>query len=763
MGNMPTLIWLCIAAILVASMQIGFLFVEAGYVRSKNSINVAMKNIADFALAFLLFMLIGAALMFGSSIYGIYGWDNRLFGLSGVSPDMIPMLFFQAMFCGTAATIVSGAVAERMRFSGYFLISIPLILFVYPVIGHAIWGSVVLGDGSKGWLEAYGFVDAAGSTVVHVVGGFAALAAIIVLGARKGRFDPQTGVAHHIQGHSPVLSAAGALILFTGWLGFNSGGLAPGSAEFAYALLNTALSACAGVFAATLLSYLRHGVLRTEYSVNGLLAGLVAITASAPFASPVMASLLGLIAAASAMIGAEFVERKLRLDDAVHAFAVHGWAGVVGTIAVPIVSRAGQFDMPIFQHLGIQLMGTIYAAAFSFLTILLSAILIKKTGFLRVTEEEEEMGLNIVEHGVSLGTGSLEKVLRKLNDGVSDLSTRVEIDPFDEAAELASGFNAFLEKIEHAEKAARAHLLAEQAENQRIEHDILARVADDERIRAEAVNSILERFQAAFEKQVNELQSQSIQLAAQAKQLSAQADESEGQAKEASVTSGEAARIAQRVAQATDDLSATLQLMADDMGSANNSVMTAVDASAKGREAISSLEQGAQEIGKLVASINLIMRRTNMLALNAAIEAANAGEQGKSFAVVAGEIGTLATQTRGVSGEIQDIINNISGLIGEAVARFRAIDSEITGVTAITATAQVSATQQAAKGYELGKLVGDAAKLSIVAGENVDAVSDQLESTAQSVDSLENSAGRLKNIAGEIERNFDDLKSAIRK
>ncbi len=762
MDNMPTLIWLCIAAILVASMQIGFMFVEAGFVRSKNSINVAMKNVVDFSIAFLAFILVGAALMFGSSGAGFIGWDSNLLGLNSISPNIIPMLVFQAMFCGTAATILSGAVAERVRFPAYLLIAVAVSTLVYPIVGHWIWGDTILGDQSAGWLQMRGFVDAAGSTVVHVTGGFAALAAIMVVGPRVGRYAEDTGDSQHIQGYSPVLAAAGAMILFTGWLGFNTGGLAPGSSEFSYALLNTAIASCAATLAATFLGYFRTGVFRTEYMINGLLSGLVAITASAPYTMPLMALLLGISAALLSLLCSEFVEKKLKLDDSVHAFSTHGAAGILGTIAVPLMARAGTFEIPLFKHLAVQIFGTFIAAGFAFSAVYAIASLLNRWSLLRVTTDEEVMGLNIVEHGTVLGTANLETVLKRLNGGDIDLSARVDFDPFDEGAELAHGFNDFLERVEKSERLARGKLLTEQAENEKIERDLLKKVGDQERERAEEINATLARFQSAFENQVHQLQNQALQLASQSEQLMVQSETSEDKASDANSIACEAAEIAQRVSQSTNELATTLRDMSLDMGSANQSVQTAAQASVKGRNAVSSLEKGAENIGKLVASINYIMRRTNILALNATIEAAHAGEYGESFGVVANEIRTLAQQTSGVSIEIQDIISNISGLIGEAVARFRVIDEEISGLTVITSEAQKSANQQASKGDQLGQLVKGAAELSVQAGHNVDLVAEQIGSTATSAENLGSTASVLKNIASDIETNFNVMQSKIR-
>ncbi|MEP6199870.1 MAG: hypothetical protein ABJ135_00140, partial [Marinomonas sp.] len=258
---MAVQLWIAMACVLVAMMQIGFLFLEAGFVRSKNSINVSMKNLADFVTAILCFHILGAAIMFGGG-FGAIGFDADLLAFSG-SGEVTLYLLFQPLFCGTAATIVSGAVAERLRFSAYIYLTLPLSVLIYPIVGHWAWASGLPGGTAQGWLEAWGFIDFAGASVVHLTGGAAALAILLVVGARDGRFTDDADM-RPIHGHSPILAGSGALILLIGWLGFNSGGLEPGTDEFARALSNTLLAGAAGAVAAGFVGFQTERYFRAD-------------------------------------------------------------------------------------------------------------------------------------------------------------------------------------------------------------------------------------------------------------------------------------------------------------------------------------------------------------------------------------------------------------------------------------------------------------------------------------------------------------------
>ncbi|MFH1567615.1 MAG: ammonium transporter [Gemmatimonadota bacterium] len=390
--------WTCVAAFLVFFMQAGFALVEAGFTRAKNVVNILMKNLMDFAIGSIAFWAVGFGLMFGAA-RGICGWGEFF-----VNPDaqaygeeanwMYAFLIFQTVFAATAATIVSGAMAERTKFSSYLIYSLVISAFVYPVSGSWAWGGLWHGGG---WLEKMGFVDFAGSTVVHSVGGWAALSGAIVLGARRGKYNPD-GSANAIVGHSMPLAALGVFILWLGWFGFNPGSTTSmDGGSFARVAVVTNLSAAAGSLAAMFASWIRFGKPDISMSLNGALAGLVAITAGCYTMTPLGGILTGLIAGALVFYSVLFVDR-LRIDDPVGAVSVHGVCGAWGTLAcaVPFFCRPGEAASFTTQLIGV---AAIFAFAFGTTFVLFNVL--KATVGLRVSPAEEDEGLDIIEHGMT--------------------------------------------------------------------------------------------------------------------------------------------------------------------------------------------------------------------------------------------------------------------------------------------------------------------------------------------------------------------------
>ena len=314
--------WTLVCAALVLFMQAGFCCVEAGSVRHKNSINVALKNIIDLCASFSVFFLVGYSLMFGVSKAGFLGTPH--FALSDIANDDLLGFLFQATFCSTAVTIVSGGIAERCRFLPYLLMSIVIGTIIYPIYGHWVWGG--------GWLGEMGFKDFAGSSVVHMIGAGVALAGIQTLGARSGRFDAQ-GRTSKIPASNMPLVAIGVVILTFGWIGFN-GGSAALSNETPMIITNTIIAACFGGLMALLGCWAYGGLAAVENVLNGVLGGLVAITACADVVDPQSSMVIGLLGGLAVPIGAYLLER-MKLDDAVGAVPVHGLAGIIGIIVTP--------------------------------------------------------------------------------------------------------------------------------------------------------------------------------------------------------------------------------------------------------------------------------------------------------------------------------------------------------------------------------------------------------------------------------------------
>ncbi len=393
--NDTNTLWTCLAAFLVFFMQAGFAMVEAGFTRAKNACNIIMKNLMDFSIGSLSFWLIGFGLMFGASGTGWFGTTNFLFD-AGDNNFNWAFLIFQTVFCATAATIVSGAMAERTKFSSYLIYTVLITVIVYPIFGSWAWGGLL--DGS-GWLEGIGFLDFAGSTVVHSIGGWAALAGAIVLGPRIGKYDGN-GITP-IPGHSVPLAALGVFILWLGWFGFNPGSTtAVGGGSFAFIAVTTNLSAAAGAIAAMITSWVLFKKPDTSFTLNGALAGLVAITAGCDVIPVHFAALTGAIAGVIVVLSCVFFDR-IRVDDPVGAISVHGVCGAWGTLAVGLFATdIGLLAGGGAAQLGIQAVGVVAAMLWAFPVSFGIFYAIHATVGLRASRQEEMEGLDLTEHGI---------------------------------------------------------------------------------------------------------------------------------------------------------------------------------------------------------------------------------------------------------------------------------------------------------------------------------------------------------------------------
>ena len=385
-------LWTLIAAALVFFMQAGFALVEAVFTRAKNAINIMMKNLMDFSIGTLAFWAIGFGLMFGASSTGWFGTSGFFlsdFSIGG-DPWVLAFWMFQVVFAATAATIVSGAMAERTKFSGYLIYSAVISAFIYPVFGSWAWGGLYNGGG---WLEALGFIDFAGSTVVHSVGGWAALAGTLVLGPRLGKYA-KDGRIKPILGHNMPLAALGVFILWLGWFGFNPGSTTAANKDIAMIFVNTNLSAAAGAIFALAASWIKFGKPEIGMSLNGALAGLVAITSPCATVTPASAVVIGAAAGIIVVLSVFFFE-KIRVDDPVGAISVHGVCGAWGTLAAGIFNIGGTS----LSIIGVQLLGIVACFLWVFPTAFVMFKIISATAGLRVSPEEELEGLDFTEHG----------------------------------------------------------------------------------------------------------------------------------------------------------------------------------------------------------------------------------------------------------------------------------------------------------------------------------------------------------------------------
>jgi Amt family ammonium transporter len=398
------IVWTCIAAFLVFFMQAGFAMVEAGFTRAKNAINILMKNLMDFSIGTLAFFFVGFGLMFGLS-NGFFGTTNfMMIGTDVAGKDWNwTFLIFQTVFAGTAATIVSGAMAERTKFIGYLTYSLFICALIYPVFGSWAWGSLLDGNG---WLEGMGFNDFAGSTVVHSIGGWLALAGAMVVGPRIGKYGPNGGGAKAIPGHNISMAGLGVFILWFGWFGFNPGSTTLGDGDIGRIAVTTNLAAAAGAIAAMITAWIVEKKPDGSMALNGALAGLVAITAGCASVSPMGAIMIGFIGGIIVVLSVIFIDRTLKIDDPVGAVSVHGVSGAWGTLAVGLFALdGGLFYGGGFSLFGVQAIGVLAAFVWAFGLGYIMFTLIKKTVGLRVSEDEELRGLDIGEHGMEAYNG----------------------------------------------------------------------------------------------------------------------------------------------------------------------------------------------------------------------------------------------------------------------------------------------------------------------------------------------------------------------
>ncbi|AEF82156.1 ammonium transporter [Leadbettera azotonutricia] len=418
LGFSLDVVWLFIGSILVFIMQAGFALVETGLTRAKNATNITMKNVMDFCFGAIVYWAVGWGFMYGTSAGGLIGTDQFFNGpmlLDMESGNFYKSWFFQVVFAATAATIVSGAMAERTKFKSYLIYTCFISAFIYPISGHWVWGG--------GWLANLGFHDFAGSTVVHSVGGWAALMGAAVLGPRIGKYvkgADGTVTVKAFPGHNIPYAALGVLLLFFGWFGFNGastgiatigeGGIWSGL-NIARVAVTTCLAASAGAVGALVFSWIWFKKPDCSMTLNGLLAGLVAITAPCAVVSPGASIIIGLIGGVLVVLAVEFIDKVLKIDDPVGAASVHLVCGIFGTLAVGIWANApddgvvGILHGGGFAQLGIQAVGVVSVGAWAAITSLILFLAIKAVVGLRVSPKEEMVGLDLSEHKSEAYTG----------------------------------------------------------------------------------------------------------------------------------------------------------------------------------------------------------------------------------------------------------------------------------------------------------------------------------------------------------------------
>lgn len=434
------IVWMLVCSLLVLLMQPGFMCLEAGFVRQKNATSVALKNAADLCIVCLIYTFLGYGVMFGPSVFGLFGQPVLSF-LDEATPQMQTFFFFQLVFCGTAVTIVSGAVAERVRFVGYCTIALGTAGILYPVVGHWIWATSELGSVGSGWLLQLGFVDHAGATAVHSVGGWVALAALLIIGQRAGY---RRGQEH--PGSNLPLAMLGLFLLWVGWFGFNAGGVRDISSA-PLVIINTALAGAAGGALVSIYSWRTTKVFRVKLIVNGVLAGLVSSTAGCILFVPATAALVGIGGGVAYLVGERLLQH-FDIDDTIGAVPVHLVAGIWGTLAVPLFAPLGSWgaELSRLDLLGIQLLGIVAVGVFVLVPSLVVLRWLHACGYLRVSVAEEVTGLDASELDVR---NSMLDLAEQINEQIlaKDFSQQVEVEPHSDAANMGYFYNMALASL----------------------------------------------------------------------------------------------------------------------------------------------------------------------------------------------------------------------------------------------------------------------------------------------------------------------------
>lgn len=692
-GNLD-IIWILIAAAMVMLMQAGFTALESGLTRAKNTINVAMKNITDFIVSILIFFLVGYAFMFGDSESGLIGVTG--FSLNGLdTPQDYAMFVFQATFAGTAATIISGAVAERMRFPAYVIISIVVVGFVYPTSGHWIWGS-------DGWLAQKQMVDFAGSTVVHSLGAWMGLAGAIMLGPRLGRFD-KNGNATSMHGHSLVLAVIGVLILWFGWFGFNGGSTLTGDSSVARIMANTILCASAGGISCFVVSMvMSKGEVKIEKLLNGVVGGLVAITAGCAVMEPSGALWLGIFTGVIIYFFEDFLLNVCKVDDPVNVVAAHGVAGAWGTIALVFFAPTANLPLgSVSAQLSVQLQGVFAVLVWGLSAGFILFGILKSFGFLRVTPEGESMGLNVHEHGASSGLMETMNAMRGVisanrGTGESDLTKRIDVEIGSEQGDVAALFNELIDSfhdtivtIKNSTSELATAALTMRSTSQDIENDMVNQSSHVENVNEAIFNM-----------------SESIKHIA------------DNTGKTAKATSQVSLQVSEMVASMNGTTCSVVQLSSK------------IDES---HEVITDLLKQSDNISTILETIKDIADRTNLLALNAAIEAARAGPTGRGFAVVAEEVRGLSSQTSESALHIASLIEKLQASSKDAAESMSASQLEANNTVVLSKSAEQSL-------LAVADLVTDIKEMTLQVATTINQQSSASENIKSSMNDIEGMA-----------------------